>query len=340
MGNPTTKTLFSVSAKSNDGVCLWMGVFECREDFDAFLWAIANGSLKNERALWDLPTPSWQPWMGELITYDFATTTFLTATTATSYSRPTDWNNANNSIETVGPGAPGNTITTSSSSCGGGGGGAYSKATNQTIDATNTYKCGPGTTTTSDVTYFKNNSSVTLCSAYGGVRGGAVSGGTGSSVGTGGLASSGVGSLKYNGGSAPSSISVGTATGAGGAASSAGAGGNGVAPGSAGGGAGGTSGSGLAGGTGGSGTSVVGGAGGNGTEWQVSPAYGCGSGGAGSKRDNQDTPGGSGGNYGGGGGGCNVVGGVAYAGSGRQGLVVITYTPGSSMLYNNPMLGM
>jgi hypothetical protein len=44
-------TKFRINAKSNDGVVVWSGWFDDREDFDAFLHAIVLGTLKSKTTL-------------------------------------------------------------------------------------------------------------------------------------------------------------------------------------------------------------------------------------------------------------------------------------------------
>ena len=67
---------------------------------------------------------------------------------------------------------------------------------------------------------------------------------------------------------------------------------------------------------------------GNGTEWQISPSYGSGGGGAGSSYYGGGTAAaGNGGLYGAGGGGGNAYAANVSAGSGAQGLIVISYEP-------------
>jgi hypothetical protein len=136
-GNETVKYMFAVSAKSNDGAVIWKGWFDDREDFDAFLWALVNKTLKYEKALWDLPTPNWQPYLGELITYEFATFSFLTtAGTTQTFNVPTDFNSLNNIIHCVGAGGWGSKsqyISNYYHTGGGGGGGAYARKNNVSL---------------------------------------------------------------------------------------------------------------------------------------------------------------------------------------------------------------
>src|SRR5438105_2792405 len=98
------QTKFCLSARLTDGFLVWRGWFEDREDVDAFLWALASGTLRFERALWDLPTPSCCPGLGEAISYCLATVTFVAS--GTTFSIPSDWTSSN-IIETIGAGGNG-----------------------------------------------------------------------------------------------------------------------------------------------------------------------------------------------------------------------------------------
>lgn len=361
-GNDTTRTVYRVRARLHDGHIVWRGMFYDREDFDAFLWAIATGSLRYERELWRLPTPQWSPDIGEELTFDFATVTFLTTTGGATYTSPSDWNNSDNFIEGIGGAGSGGAAcgNNSNSHSTGGGGGEYRKIANFTFAT-------PGTTTasytvgTGGTTVTANGSATVNASANGNAgadttwnttslvakAGGAgeasttssasLNGGAGGTGGT-GAADSGAG------GAGGANANNGSATGGGGAGGAAGAGNAGVASttqnqvtngGS------GDAGSGGAAGTG----SSTGGPGGDGTEWQVSPAYGSGGGGGGGNNATGTRSGGSGGNYGGAGGGCSVYAVTANrnatSGAGRRGLIVVTYTPVTALISGNlAMMGM
>lgn len=331
MGNNTTQTRFRIDAKSNDGVIIWRGWFDDREDIDAFLYAIALGTLKQERALWDLPTPSWQPYLGELITYEFATVTFLTtAGSNQTYSTPSDWNNSNNSVEGIGGGASG-AVNNSNFFGGGGGAGAYTKLTNLTISGNITYQVasgGTGVTSGTSVvgnagndTWFNDTAYPTTGSNKIGAKGGVGGGITIGSV-AGGSATSGYptsGATRYSGGNG-GNVTLNTGwSGGGGAAGMNGNGGNGATP---------SAGSASIGGTADNGTVA---AGANGTEWDSTHGSGGGSSGSTSGTTN------AGGRYGGASGGSAIA-----SGNGYQGLLVITYTPTviSKGGFNMPMLGM
>src|SRR5215472_3001634 len=128
------QTRFRLTAFLDDGAIRWRGWFDDREDADAFLFAMACGSLHYERELWRLPNPWWHPDLGEGVHYDFATVTFLTSSPGTnvSWPVPSDYNSANNLAETVAGGGGGGSGT------GGAGGGAYSAIANLTLTPSGT----------------------------------------------------------------------------------------------------------------------------------------------------------------------------------------------------------
>jgi hypothetical protein len=143
------RTLFRIRAMCNDGHVVWSGWFESREDADAFFYAAITGSLSVERELWRLPMPEWHPGIDVDIVYNFATFVFLTATSSSSYSTPSDWNNANNKIHCIGGGGSGGSANRQSSvvsGSSGGGGGGYGIYTNLTMSGSITYQCGTGGT--------------------------------------------------------------------------------------------------------------------------------------------------------------------------------------------------
>ena len=352
-GNDTTQTRFRVRARINDGYVKWTGWFDDREDFDAFLWAIINKTLKYERELWRLPTPQWHPDIGEILSYDFATVTFLTTTGANAtYTSPSDWNNADNEVECIGGGGRGGTIAGGRPiSATGGGGGAYASITNFSFatpgTTTATYNVGGNSTGAGNPTWWNdtvNPGSGTTnakCAAAGGSAG--LTSATGALVGpaTGGASANSFGQTRFsggNGGSATAS-SIGTSTGGGGAA---GPNGNGLSSANAtsyattsAGGAGDNGSGGAGGGTGGN-------TGGTGTEYDATHGSG-GGGGAYTTFTTGNATGGAGGNYGGGSGGAATGSGTsATTGVGKQGLIVVTYTPFTSInaFGNSPMLGM
>jgi len=276
--------------------------------------------------------------------------TFLT--TGATWTVPSDWSNANNTIEVIGAGGgAGGGFSDSSGSGGGGGGGggggAYAKVTNVTLTpgATVGIAIGAPGSGGASSTSGANGGDTYLCSSVdgcgsitdsavlvgakggtGGTTGASSNGGTG---GTGGAGGSGVGTVKVSGGSggSPSAPASAAGSGGGGGGGTAGvtAGNNGSANTTTSGGSGGQ-GDGSTGGTGGTGN---GGSGNAGTEYDGS--HGSGGGGAGGNGigNGSGSPGGAGGAYGAGGGGGGGNGskrGVGGAGAnGNQGLIRIVY---------------
>ncbi len=259
----------------------------------------------------------------------YGATTRVVLTSGGTWTRPANWNSANNSIECIGGGGGGGRG-------GGGGGGGYAKASNVTAGATVSYAIGGGgagtlgsTGGTGGTTSFGS-----FCAATGGTGGS--DGTVGGAGGAGGYGN--IGSLVRTGGAGSASYSFPWYGGAGGGA--AGPNGAGVAGSGSTGGAGdaGYGGPGGAAGTaavsplmGGNGNGTSGGVGGNGYNLGGSVGTGGGGGGGGPSAWYGGTSagnGGVGGWYGGGGGG----GGQGYTydgtgGSGRQGIIVITYVP-------------
>jgi len=321
------QTRFRLTGRLNDGFVIWRGWFEDRDDADAFLFALADGSLKRQRALWDLPTPAWAPGMHEGLTYDFATVTFLNSTAGSFYTVPGDWNSANNTVEGIGAGGNGG-VATSGPNAKGGGGGAYARVANLSIFGLVSYRTGtPGGTTGSGSSFTANtylSSSGVLVAAGGATASTTVPGASGTVTNSVGAAQ------RYAGGAGGTS---GTFSGGGGGA--AGINGAGYA---------GASVTGVGGsadaGTGAIGASPPGSAGngntgGAGTEWDVSHGSG---GGASSGFNSGNTNGGVGGNYGAGGGGAT---GTGTGGLGATGLIVVTYIPAGLVNGGNmPMMGM
>lgn len=369
------RTWFRVRAKLHDGFVVWQGWFDSRDDFDAFSWSLTRHLTLGEpmqRADWDLPSPSWMPSLGEQLSYDFATVTAYTSPTGSNqtWTRPTDWNNGVNKIETVGGGGSGaRTNVVNSFPVGahnsGGGGGAYSARVNYTASSTETYQIaasvagttGSGTTQAvgvlgGDTWFGATTLAASTCGAKGGLGGvqNTPAAGQNTTGSAGGASVSGFGSTKFSGGRAGSmtNTSAGSSggSGGGGAAGPNGAGGNGGDDG--------TTNSHTAGGQGDNATGGGGGAGGNsavagngsaGTEI-VASSHGSGGGGGGATNatNSSGKNAGNGGNYGGGGGGAcqtNVNSNSISSGSGAQGLIVITYTPLLSPIWTNaPLLGM
>lgn len=339
---------FRVRARLADGYIPWIGWFESREDFDRFLWAIATGELWRDSYVQRLPTP-WWPGLDPQIGYEFATLVFLTTPTGSNqtYTSAADWNNSNNSIETLGAGASGGAAWNASSNrtATGGGGGAWNKISNFTFavpgTTTATWQAGaPGAAVSRTTTGATNGNlggdtwfnGTTLAVSSVGSKGGSPGAASSASTaalngGVGGVGASGVGTSNNNGGrggnlTGTASANISVKTGAGGAAGSTGAGNAGgdtaspaVTTTTAGG-----SGDGGSGGAGGTAT-TAGTDGGNGTEWDAS--HGSGGGSSGTTSGTTRT----GGNYGGAGGGAASTSGTITSGVGTQGIVVLTYTP-------------
>lgn len=225
-----------------------------------------------------------------------------------TFSVPSDWNSANNTIECIGSGGTG-----TANASGGAGGGAYAKITNLSLTGggSATYAIGATATTSAGgnwvETYFNStaSSSASISCAFGKLGG--------SGAGQGGLTANSTGTTKNAGGSQGG-------RGGGGAGGKNGAGANG----SAGDGGIGDNGSGGAGGTVADATGPTDcSAGSNGAEYSAS----LGSGGGGGGGVVGDPAGCNGGNYGGGGGGAA---GSSVPGNGIQGVIIITYTPSAA----------
>lgn len=342
------RVFFSIRARLHDGFIAWRGVFEDREDFDAFLWALVNKTLRYERALWDLCTPSWNPDLPDDLVYDFATEVPLTTSPGSTlqYTSPSDWNNLNNKIECLGgAGGGGAAQGASSVRATGGGGGGYASATNYSFASPGvtqaSYSVGTAGAGGSNAVGAAGGASwfgsTTILQGGGGGGGQRIASSTSALSGGTAGAGSGTSAIATNSGGRGGNISAFSntnyvSTGAGGGGGPNGAGANGLdlaalATSTGGSGDAGTGGAGGAGGT----------AGGNGTEWGTTATYGSG-GGAGNSGG--VTPGPAGGNYGGGG-GPNLRGAVTpVGGAGRQGLIYITYEPRVSVGFNMPILGL
>lgn len=320
------KCLWVVKAKTHDGAIVWRGVFEDREDADAFLWAIATGSLKHERELWHLCSPSF-PGLPDGLRYEFLTFNVLTTTGGATYNVPSDYVTSGSTIHCIaGGGSGGAGVSGGARTASGGGGGAYSASSNiaLTPGGTASYTVGTGGTAVSTAPKTNGNAgadttfNTTTIVAKAGAGGIANDGGGSSAGASGGLASGGTGTVKFDGGSS-GTASGGTysATGGGGAAGPSAAGSTSVDTTNVAG-AGGAG----AGGAGGSGGSAGGGTGGNGSDITGS---GVGSGGGGGGRIS-GTPAGTGGNYGAGGGGEAHTS-AGTSGAGMQGVIVVEYIP-------------
>lgn len=202
--------------------------------------------------------------------------TVIGITSGTSWTVPADWNNASNTIETIGGGGGGGAGGVDGSiaggSGGGGGGGAYSKITNLTLTPSGSVTIQVGTAgavaTAGGDTWFNGaNLAASSVGSKGGGAGTSASGATGGTAGAGGLASSGIGTVKTNGGAGGAGVtSVGSGT-----------------RGAGGGGAGGPNGAGAAGADGGNNSRGPGGGGGanNGTAGSIGVGNAGGAGGNG-----------------------------------------------------------
>lgn len=338
------QTRYRLRARLHDGHVAWVGWFDDREDFDAFLFAMAMGTLIHQPGLWELPSPAWHPGFDEVPSYDFATVTFLTASPGVNltYTSPIDWSNTNNKVEVLGGGATGG--AGGSTGIGyGGGGTAFAGIANFTFAV-------PGTTT---ATYNIANKQVrggvaVTTDTQGGYAGNrswfngatfaaasvAADGGGRNNHGTwyaGGLAANCIGTTKFSGGDNGDAAAA-SASGGGGAAGPLGVGGKGLtAP------ANGHSGGGNS--NGGFDAAQTGPSqhGNNGTYWDAT--HGCGSGAGGQINAGTSF---NGGNYGGGGGGVGINWGFGtiFPGDGQQGMIVVTYTPASLRIMNMPMAGL
>jgi hypothetical protein len=281
---------------------------------------------------------------------------FLTTTGAVlSYVVDASWNNADNSIHTIGAGGGGASGLFAGG--GGGGGGAYSAVTNVTLTpgGSVSYRVGTGGDGAAGGDTWFNGAS--LAASTVGAKGGAV--GTAGSGGAGGVAADGIGSTKTSGGDGGDVASSGGSNGGGGGGAAgpngnganggngstnfdAGGGGGGADDGdngsngtSSGGGAGGNNRNNFGGGNsgtptgdeggGGAGGGDPSGAGGTGEQiWTqtVSPIISAGPGGGGGGGAGNSGAGSNGGLYGGGGGGCGNAG---SRGDGAQGVIVLIW---------------
>lgn len=257
------------------------------------------------------------------------TVLFLTSSGLNSWTVPSDWNPVSNRIECIGAGGSGAAIGNNAV---GGGGGAYATITNISLTAGSAINYfigagGPSKSTNTDGTAgedtFFNSSSFPTSGTAVGAKGGA------GGLRTGAATLGGQSSACYaSGGSSNNAFSGGTATFTGGNQQNSGGGaagpnGNGIASSSNAGGAA-DAGIGGAGGTSGSPT------GGAGTEWTANKdpnnpdGTTAGSGGGGWGTASAGGTAGTGGFYGGGGGGNHNSG---TSGAGKNGIIVITYTP-------------
>jgi hypothetical protein len=353
------QTRFRICARLHDGHVLWCGWFDDRDDFDAFLWALVNNTLRFDRELWRLPAPWWHPDFNYPdIFYDFTVTKFITSTSASNQTDtiPSDWNTINNNVDLIGSGGSGGAAfsTTLTRVAAGGGAGGWSQQVNISVAPGGTVTfflnaggsgvtASTGTAATGNLgtdTWYNGTALIgSSVGAKGGTGGGAqIAASTTAVGGVGGALASGVGSSRSSGGSGGSCSSanaIGVASGGGGAGGGSGSGNSSatlltqtVAIANAGGsgdaGAGGGAGAGNTGGT-------PGGVGGNGTEYDAS--HGSGGGGGGAETASSVT-GGSGGNYGGGGGGASGTAATVLSGAGIQGLIIRQYVPSTAFTFS------
>lgn len=213
------QTRFRLTARLNDGAIAWKGWFDDREDADEFLWAMATGRLPYERELWRLPTPWWGPDLGERLSYEFDTVTFLTSGavydgSTQNWNVPPDWSSTN-SVECIGGAGAGFTpISGVASGSEGGGGGAYAKKSGVVLTpgGTTIYSIGAGGWNQSGAgvsgaqTWFQDPATTVLAAAGRG-------GGNGD---IGGAVADCVGDVKFAGGNGAYISSYGGAGGGGG----------------------------------------------------------------------------------------------------------------------------
>lgn len=342
-GNDSVLTRFRVRAMLNDGFVKWTGWFDDRNDMDAFLWSIAKGTLKYEKYLWDLCLPNWNPDIGEQLSYEFYTITYLTGSPGTNqtYTRPRDWNSSNNAVWAIGGGGGGMRRSAAGvAGAGGAGGGACCGTSNINIPANTTYQIGTagvgGTAvntagTAGGDTWFNG---ATLSASSPGAKGGL--GSTGLAGALGGDFAASFGAAKFSGGNGGSGQTGNGAGGGGGGAAGQNANGGNGTNGASGNGGNGGAGNGAIGG-GGVGATADAGTGGAGTNFGSPYGSGGGAGGGGSSA----AAGGVGGTYGaGGGGGRTTSSSSAAGGNGAQGFIYVGYEPTVDLMKNMPMLGM
>lgn len=354
------QTRFRLTARTADKTIRWRCWFDDRDDADAFLTALACGSLRFERELWDLPTDTWMPgghgnvgWrpdLGDDLSYEFSTVVFLTTTSGSNqtWNVPSDWTSTN-TVEGIG-GSGSCTVNMAASASGGPGGGAYAKSVNLTgitPSGTALYRLEAAVADGGNAgkpVWFNSSAFPGSGQAMGAAAGAAgtavAAGGSGAGGASGSCYVIGTGSVARSGGAGTNSGTSGYGGGGGGgaaglnAAGNTGTAGTGTAATSTGGSGGsGDGGSGGAAGTAGAIVAGNGGPGGNGTEWDASHGSGGGGGGGAGNAATAGGNGANGGLYGGapGGGGDNSGGNsTATNGTATQGIIVITYTPSAS----------
>ena len=252
-----------------------------------------------------------------------ASATVIFLTSGTSWTVPSDWNNAGNTVEVIGAGG----AHKSSSATAGAGGGSYSKANNLALTPGSSvaYNIGiSGLASPGESTWF---GSATLSSALVAAQGGC---NVSSSSNCTNSTSANIGSVIYTGGKGGNDgYSAGFAAGGGGAAGPHGGGVRGQDSGSTTGGSGGAGDNGY-GGAGGAHSNGLASPGGAGAEYTATAGGTAGSGGGGGAGSNRNGGGSTGGAYGGGAGGGNTSGTVA----GGKGLIVITYATAALFVTN------
>lgn len=376
------RTWFKLEARTSDGLRFWRGWFEDWADADAFVWALVlhqQTGVPIPRDIRRLPQASTRPhtfveqawcpalyegeWREEwaelpLLYEKLAVTSFLTSPTGSNqtWTSPSDWNNADNSIRGNGGGGSGGNAQGAASRCASGAGGAsYSEIANFVVATPGTTQAtarvgagGPSVQSTGSSVTNGNDGGVSWFndtvdpgagadnakwSARPGLAGAAAAA-TSATGGAGGVGTSGYGQTRRNGGNGGTitSQSGRTATGGGGAAGPTGTGSNAAA---------GVSNTGTNGGAA-NGSTTAGGAGGSagsGSPGSDSNEYGStngpGSGGGGGRDQSaNDNNGGAGGDFGGGGGAvCNSATNTLNSGAGAPGIIVITYTPVLSVVF-------
>lgn len=252
------QTRFRLRLRLNDGHVKWVGWFDDRDDFDAYLWAVVlqiDSGLPIPPALRNYVIEEYgdpEYWPG--LQYDFATVSFLTSPTGSNqtWTSPADWDNATNTIEILASGGTGGVKTASTQShyTSGGGGGEYRKLTNFSVatpgTTTATYNiaaaaAGASATQTGSTNVQTNGNAGTdtwwdgttragsSLGAIAGGRGIPASGAGGAAGGAGGTGGNGgTGNAGGRGGTVTSSHTQPRATGAGGGGGPNGAGVNGV----------------------------------------------------------------------------------------------------------------
>jgi sugar lactone lactonase YvrE len=253
-----------------------------------------------------------------------AQNTVISLTSGTSWTVPSNWSSANNTVEVIGSGG----AHKSSSATAGAGGGSYSKAVNLSLTPNSSvpYNIGiSGDVSPGESTWFGSTSrSSALVAAQGGCSPTSSSDCTNST-------SADIGSVIYTGGKGGNDgYLAGFAAGGGGAAGPHGGGVRGHDSGSSSGGAGGAGDNGY-GGAGGPGSNGAASPGGAGAEYTATAGGIAGSGGGAGAGSNRNGAEGTGGAYGGGACGGNTSGTVA----GGNGLIAITYTPNPATFVAN-----